>query len=222
MTVEAKTADVVQQEQKVSDKELNFRQLESKYERIVAQERQEKERMARELDEMRRQKAPREEEDDSEPYVDNKKLERKFKNFAQEMDEKIDKKAEEKAYRLLEKREQENWLEQNPDFYEVVQTHVQKFYEKAPRLAETILKMPDNFERKKLVYHNIKTMGLDKPESKPPSIQEKVDANRRSPYYVPSGMAAAPYAPVGDFSDAGKKSAWEQVQKLKANLRLGA
>lgn len=222
MTVEVKTTDGAQSEQKVSDKEFNFRAQEAKYERLVQQERQEKERMARELEEMKRQRAPREEEDDSDPYVDNKKLDRKFKNFAAEIDDKIDKKAEEKAYRLLEKREQEMWLEQNPDFYDVVQNHVQRFYEKAPRLAETILKMPDNFERKKLVYHNIKTMGIDQPEPKQSSIQEKVDANRRSPYYTPSGVAAGPYAPVGDFSDAGKKTAWEQVQKLKANLRLGA
>lgn len=222
MTVEVTSGNVAAQvEQKVSDKELNFRALETKYQRQLDNERAERERLAREIEDLKKSRVQLEEED-TDVYVDNKRLDRRFKNFEKDLDEKIDRKAEEKAYRLLEKREQETWLEQNPDFYEVVQTHVQKFYEKAPRLAETILKMPDNFERKKLVYHNIKTMGLDKPEPKQPSIQEKVDANRRSPYYTPSGVSAAPYAPVGDFSEAGKKSAWEQVQKLKANLRLGA
>lgn len=221
MTVEVKTnADTAQMEQKVSDKEFNFRALEAKYQKQLDNERTERERLAKEIDDLRRAKQPAEEEE-TDAYVDTKRLDRRFKNFEKDLDEKIDRKAEEKAYRLLEKREQEMWLEQNPDFYDVVQNHVQKFYEKAPRVAESILKMPDTFERKKLVYHNIKTMGLDKPEQKPPSIQEKVDANRRSPYYQPAGVGTAPYAPVGDFSPAGQKNAWEHVQKLKAGLRLG-
>jgi DNA repair exonuclease SbcCD ATPase subunit len=222
MTVDVTSAEV-SQEQKISDKELNFRALESKFQRQVEQINQEKERLARELEEVKRLRNSRndEEDDDSEPYVDKKRLEKKLKSFERDLDEKIDRKAEEKAQRLLEKREQENWLEQNPDFYDVVQGHAQRFFEKAPRLAEAILKMPDNFERKKLVYHNIKSLGIDRPEVKPSSIQEKVDANRRSPYYQPSGVGSAPYAQVGDFSEAGKKQAWEQVQKLKANLRLG-
>lgn len=222
MTVDVTSANIAAQtEQKTSDKELNFRALETKYQRQLDNERAERERLAREIEDLKRSRVQPEEEE-TDVYVDNKRLDKRFKNFEKDLDEKIDKKAEEKAYRILEKREQENWLEQNPDFYDVVQNHVQRFYEKAPRLAETILKMPDNFERKKLVYHNIKNMGLDQPEPKQSSIQDKVDANRRSPYYTPSGISASPYAPVGDFSDAGKKNAWEQVQKLKANLRLGA
>lgn len=222
MTAEARNLDANLPENKANDKEYNFRALESKFERTIAQERAEKEQILRELDELRKSKAARqEEEDDSEPYVDNKKLEKKLKSFEKDLDEKIDRKAEEKAQRLIEKRDQEMWLNSNPDFFDVVQSHAQRFFEKTPHLADAILKMPDNFERKKLVYHNIKSLGLDRPEQKIPSIQEKIDANRRSPYYQPTGMANAPYAAAGDFSETGQKRAYDELQKLKANLRLG-
>ena len=222
MTAEIKNSDANLPENKANDKEFNFRALESKYERTIAQERAEKEQILRELDELKKSKVSRqEEEDDSEPYVDNKRLEKKFKSFERDLDEKIDRKAEEKAQTILEKKEQENWIRDHSDFFDVVQSHAQRFFEKVPHLADAILKMPDTFERKKLVYHNIKSLGLDRPEQKTPSIQDKIDANRRSPYYQPTGMANAPYAPAGDFSEPGKKRAYEELQKLKANLRLG-
>lgn len=222
MTAEIKNSDENLPENKTNDKEYNFRALESKFERTIAQERAEKEKILRELDELKKSRYNRqEEEDDSEPYVDNRKLEKKLKSFERELDEKIDRKAEEKAQTILEKKEQENWIRDHSDFFDVVQSHAQRFFEKVPHLADAILKMPDNFERKKLVYHNIKSLGLDRPEQKVPSIQDKIDANRRSPYYQPTGMANAPYSNGGDFSDAGKKRAWDEVQKLKANLRLG-
>jgi len=114
---------------------------------------------------------------------------------------------------------QELWLESNPDFYDVLQ-HADKFAQKAPRLAETILKMPDGFERQKLVYENIKSLGIDKPEQKPTSIQEKIDSNKRSPYYQPSGINSPAYGNVGDFSNAGQKNAYQKMQELKNRLRI--
>jgi hypothetical protein len=61
---------------------------------------------------------------------------------------------------------------------------------------------------------------LDKPKKTPPSIQEKIDQNRRSPYYQPSGMANSPYSSHGDFSHEGQKQAYEKMQALKKSLRL--
>jgi len=89
-----------------------------------------------------------------------------------------------------------------------------------PELAESILEMPEGFERQKLVYKNIKALGIHKPAMKEPSIQEKVDANRRSPYYQPSGVSTAPYSQVGDFSNTGQKQAYEKMQQLKSQLRI--
>ena len=119
-----------------------------------------------------------------------------------------------------EQEKQESWIENNPDFYDTLQEHADKLVKKTPQLAKTILQMPDNFERQKLVYLNIKELGLDKPETKQQSIQEKVDANRRSPYYQPSGVATAPYAQVGDFSQSGQKNAYQKMQELKKQLRI--
>ena len=63
-------------------------------------------------------------------------------------------------------------------------------------------------------------MGFDKPEQKGPSIQDKIDSNKRSPYYQPSGISAAPYAGGGDFSPAGQKNAYAKLQELKSRLRI--
>ena len=119
---------------------------------------------------------------------------------------------------LYEERKNQ-WLRQNGDFYDVMQ-HAQKLYDKDPELAETILEMPEGFERQKLVYKNIKALGLHEAPRPQPSIQETIDRNRRSPYYQPSGVSSAPYANAGDFSPSGQKNAYEKMQELKNRLRI--
>lgn len=207
------------QEQKPTDKELNFRALETKYQRALEQERVEKERLRQELEQKSRATVKDDDEDDSEPYVDHKKLSKTLSKFGQSTQSEIHKAMEMAKEKAKEELKQELWLEQNSDFYDVMQ-HAEKFAQRAPKLADTILKMPEGFERQKLVYQNIKELGLDKPAVKEPSIQEKVDANRRSPYYQPSGVGAAPYSQVGDFSDVGQKNAYAKMQELKNRLRI--
>lgn len=208
------------QEQKPSDKELNFRALETKYQREL-----EKERSARMEAEKQTQEALSrkndvvDEEGELEPYVDHKRLTKTLSSFERKLEEKIDKKAEQIAERKAQERDREGWLRNNPDFYEVLQ-NAEKFAKHDPELAETILEMPDSFARQKLVYKNIKALGLDKPEIKQPSVQEKIDANRRSPYYQPSGVGTSPYQSMGDFSAAGQKQSYEKMQELKKKLRI--
>jgi actin-related protein len=207
------------QEAKTNDKELNFRALEAKYQKqleLVEMRAQEAERRAQEAIS---KKQSDEEDDDSDPYVDHKRLSKTLSSFEKRMEEKIDKKAEEKARGMIDQNKRESWLRQNPDFYEVLQL-ADQFAKKDPELAESILEMPEGFERQKLVYKNIKALGLHKPEVRQPSIQEKVDANRRSPYYQPSGVANAPYASSGDFSPVGQKNAYQKMQELKNKLRI--
>lgn len=206
---------------KQNDKEYNFRAQEAKYERILASERAERERMARELEEIKQSRSQKDDDEDSEPYVDHKRLEKKLEKFGKSTKSEINQAMEEAKRRAKDELKQELWLENNPDFYDVMQNHAERFFEKAPQLADTILKMPEGFDRQKLVYHNIKSLGIDRPEQKQSSIQEKIDANRRSPFYQPTNIANAPYSQGGDFSESGKKNAYDQVQKLKANLRLG-
>lgn len=211
------------EQSKSNDKELNFRALEAKYQREVEKERSGRLEAEKNYQEAMSRNQPQTQEDaddESEPYVDHKKFNRKMASFEKRMEQTIDKKAEEKARSMMHADKQDSWMRNNPDFYDVMQ-NAQKLYEKDQDLAETILEMPDTFERKKLVYKNIKALGLHKPDVKQPSIQEKVDANRRSPYYQPSGVGTAPYASAGDFSSSGQKNAYDQMQALKSRLRLG-
>jgi len=209
------------QEPKPNDKEYNFRQLEAKYQRELAQERARREEAERIASDMKNQRAQiQEDESDNEPYVDHKKFEKKMSAFEKRMEEKIEKKTEEKARVLIDGEKRDLWMRQNPDFYDVLQ-HAERFSQENPELAETILEMPEGFERQKLVYTNIKALRLDKPEQKQPSVQDKIDANRRSPYYQPSGVGAAPYnAGQGDFSPAGQKNAYAKMQELKSRMRV--
>ncbi len=219
MTTDTQAA---QEATKPSDKELNFRRLEERYERQLAQERAAREEAEKKAQELARKTsiAQEEDEDDDEPYIDKKKLAKKMSSFEQKLEEKIEKKAEEKARMLLQQEKREDWLRRNSDFYDVMQ-HAEKFAQHDPELAETILAMPEGFERQKLVYKNIKALGLHQEKPKEPSIQEKIDANRKSPYYQPSGIAPAPYGHKGDFSSSGQKNAYDQMQALKQRLRLG-
>lgn len=214
MSAEAQAIPVP--EQKVTDKELNFRAFEAKMKRELEAEREKSQKLQRELDE---KLATKEVEEDVEPYVDNKKLHRELNNFGRKTKEETRQDIQQTVQQALYEERKQAWIEQNSDFYEVMEKNAARFMEKAPDLAKTILQMPDTFERAKLVYHNIKTLGIDRPEPKQTSIQEKIDANRRSPFYQPPSMGSAPYAQAGDFSESGMKNAYEQMQKLKAGRR---
>lgn len=217
MTENTQTSQVEQPKQ--NDKELNFRALEAKYQRQLEQERaarMEAERMAKEALE---KKHVVDDDDEEEPYVGHKKLNKALNNFGQQNKTEIQKAMEAAKQAAKEEIKNEMWLENNSDFEEVMK-HAEKLALKSPRIAQSILSMPDSFDRQKLVYENIKLLGLDKPEQKQSSIQDKVDANRKSPYYQPSGIAAAPYnSAAGDFSEAGKKNAYAKLQEMLRNRK---
>lgn len=202
-----------------SNKELNFRALEAKYQQQLAQERAEKERLAQELEAKARLPYKDDDEDDSEPYVDHKRLKKEQAKFGQQIKQETQSEIQKAVQKALQEERKQTWMKSNPDFYDVMQ-HAEKFAQTDPELAETILEMPEGFERQKLVYKNIKALGLHKPAVKESPIQEKIDANRRSPYYQPSGTGTPAYNQGGDYSDAGQKQAYEKMQALKKQLRL--
>lgn len=214
MTAETTTQ---QQDQQPSNKELNFRALEAKFQRELAAERAERERLVKELEEKTRVQEEPERDDD--PYVDHKKLDKKLAKFGQSTQTEIQKAMEYAKKAAKDELKKEMWLENNQDFYDVIK-HADKLYEKDRELAETILTMPEGFDRQKLVYKNIKALGLHQEQKKEPSIQEKIEANKRSPYYQPSGIAASPYAASSDFSPNGQKQAYQKMQELKNKLRI--
>lgn len=208
------------QEQKLSDKELNFRALEQKYQRQLEQERAARMHAEQAMQQAQQRKQVDDDEDDSEPYVDNKKLNKTLAKFGEQNQKQTQSEIQSAVQTALRDERKQNWIKNNPDFYEVLQ-HAEKFAQKDPELAESILEMPEGFERQKLVYKNIKALGLHKPETKAPSIQEKVDANRKSPYYQPSGVGTSPYSSQSDYSSGGQKQAYDKMQELKNRLRLG-
>lgn len=207
------------QDQKPSDKELNFRLQEQKYQRALEQERQARMEAERQLQEAKRPVQVEEDDDDSEPYVDNKKLNKTLAKHGQQFKQETQSEIQKAVQTAIQEERKQNWLKQNNDFYDVLQ-HAEKFAMHDPELAETILQMPEGFERQKLVYKNIKALGLHKEPEKQSSIQEKIDANRRNPYYQPSGVGSSPHAIQGDFSRTGQKNAYEKMQELKSRLRL--
>lgn len=203
-----------------SDKELNFRAQEMKYERLLAQERAARMEAEKKAEEKARLPYKDDDETDDEPYVDHKKLEKKLAKFG-EQNQKITQTEIQKAVTTAIREEKKtNWISNNGDFYAVLE-HAEKLMEANPDLAESILEMPEGFERQKLVYKNIKALGLHKPKEDKPSIQGKIDANRRGPFYQPSNVGTAPYASQGDFSQAGQKQAYDKMQELKSRMRLG-
>jgi len=220
MTIPTQTEEKQQQtEEKRNDKEYNFRQLEAKYHRQLEQEREARlhaERAAQEAM-SRQQQAHDTEENDDEPYVDHKKLDKKLAKFGEKSRQETQSEIQKAVQTAIYKERQEAWLKNNPDFSDVL-GHAEKFAMHDPELAEAILDMPDGFERQKLVYKNIKALGLHLPEQKQSTIQDKVDANRRNPYYQPSGVGSAPYAQQGDFSNAGKQQAYSKMKELQQRI----
>lgn len=208
-----------QPEQKQDNKADNLVMMRRKYERELEQERnarQQAEERYSALEQQARQAHSKDDDDSDEPYVDRKSLRREFERRDADIDKKIEKKAEEKARLMLERERNAMFIKSNPDFHQIMSSEsLLKFAEKFPEVAEPLADMPDDFNRQKAIYTTIKAVGLHKPPEAKPSIQETIDKNRRGPFYQPSSAAAAPpYAQVGDFSEAGKKNAYERQQAL--------
>ncbi len=215
----------VQSQEAPKTAEYNFAQMRKKLEDEQKARQSAEDRLAQ-LEQEKHQKFKAslpykdDEDDDAEPYVDNKKLNKKFAQFEESFEKKVDARAEQKARSMIEQERQSAFLKQNPDFQQVLSPEMlQKFVEKHPDIAEPMLDMPDNFSRQKLLYQNIKALGLNKPTPTGPSIQETIDKNRKSPYYQPSGGNTPPYASQGDFSPGGQKNAYAKMQELISNRR---
>ena len=209
------------QDNKPSDKEINFRAQEQKYERLLAQERQARLEAEKAAQEARKAPSHANDDDDDtdEPYVDHKKLNKKLAKAGQQFKEEAQTEIQKAVKSAIAEERKTAWIKQNPDFYETLKV-ADKLFDYDPELADSMLTIPNEFERQKAVYKNIKHMGLDKPKAKEQSIQEKIDANRRSPYYQPSSVGTAPYGMQGDFSSGGQKAAYDKMQELKSKLRI--
>lgn len=207
-----------------SDKELNFRKQEEMFNRKLEQERharQQAEERLSQLEKVVQSKSSQSNDDydepSDEPYVDHRRLQKSQAKMERKIVSETDSRIQNAVQAALSSERQNQWLKNNPDFYEVM-NHAQAFADKDPELAETILAMPEGFERQKLVYKNIKALGIHKKDEPKPTIQDKIDQNRRTPYYQPSGVGTAPYANAADFSKSGQSAAYKKMKELQKRL----
>ena len=205
------------QEEAQSQKEYNFAQLR----KVAEQERAERIRLEQEIAQLKASKAPAptDDDDDDEPYVDKRKLNKKLNQFGQDFGQKTADIVRNEVNKAIYEERKQNWFKNNPDFQKVMTPEIlNKFEQQAPELASSILAVPDEFERQKLAYANIKALRIDQPAPKEVPIQEQIDRNRRHPGYQPSSVTNSPYQNMGDFSDAGKKTNYEKMQALKKRI----
>jgi len=207
------------EQSKQNDKELNFRMLEQKYEKQLAQERQARLEAEKKYQEREKPQSRDDDDDESDPYVDHKRLNKKLAKFGEQSKKQTQSEIQNAVQMALKEERKSNWIKSNPDFYDVL-GHAEKFAQHDPELAETILEMPEGFERQKLVYKSIKSLGIHKPEVKAASVQEKIDANRRGAFYQPSGVGTAPYLSQGDFSKGGQEQAYKKMKELQNKLKI--
>lgn len=216
-----------QEVNKEQEKAYNFEQLRKKLEatekeKLAAQTRiAEFEKQIKEAQNKKFREPDVDEEPYDEPYVDQRLLNKKFEKFEERFGKKIDEVAEQKARSIVEQQRNAEFLKNNADFSQVLSPEiVEKFATQHPEIAEPMLEMPDGFARQKLLYQAIKLSGLHKPPVPKPTIQETIDSKRRGAFYQQPSGSSPPYSQVGDFSDTGKKSAYEKVQQLKKQLRI--
>lgn len=220
--VQNTTLSQAEHTQKPNDKEYNFAQIRQQLEK----EKQEKIQMKEEIEKLKKvaheKLSSHDDDDDDEPYIDKRRLKKELNKVVEQTSTETDSKIQSIVNKALSEERQKHWLQGNPDFQEVMQ-HAQKLQDSDPELADIILGMPENFERHKLVYKHIKATGLHKPAQPKSNIQEKIDANRRSPYYQPSGIASPGYGIVNggkDYNEAEMKSAYDVMQQSKKRMRI--
>jgi hypothetical protein len=223
-TSQNQTENVQNNPPKNTDKEYNFAQIRQQLER----EKIEKQQLKEEIEKLKKITQERlvsqedDEIDNDEPYIDHKRLKKELGKVVKQTTVETDNRIQSAVNKALAEERQKQWLKNNPDFFKIME-HAQDFADKDPELAETILEMPEGFERQKLVYKNIKALGLHKPPETSSAIQNKIDQNQRSPYYQPTNIANPGYGIVNGgktYTPAEGKNAYMKMLELKERLRI--
>lgn len=197
-----------------------LRQAKEKAEYVAEQERQERLRLQQEIDSLRNKHLnPSQDEDDEDDvsYVDSKFLKKTIKKLESDFERRV----EEKLSKKLDDENRRNFMfklkSEYQDFDQVLTEETAAKLEQAnPKLAAMILNIPDEYQRRAMAYEAIKTAGLHKkaePKEKE-SIQEKINQNQRSLYYIPPATGHSSSEVGADFSKEGRKAAYEKLKKL--------
>lgn len=212
---------------KENDAEINLSRMRKKYERELQDEanaRQKAEARVAELEAMTKKADPKDDEEEEEGYdlyVDTKKFKKTLRNFSEQTEKKTQSQIQRAVNEALDNERRQQYLNNHSDFNQTLtEENAEKFAQQYPKLADTILKMPESFERQKLVYENIKALGLDRKESPKNTVQDKINQNRQHPGYQPTGAPGGSYANQGDFSKAGQKAAYEKMLDLKRRMKI--
>lgn len=208
-----------------NSKELNFKKQTEYYEGVLQEERKKRLELEQAVKSMSPKIQNEEEEEDDEPYVDRKKLDKTLNRFANKSREETRTEIQKAVSDALSVERQNTWLKSHPDFYEVMQ-HAQAFADKNPDLAEDYLDLEAaDFKKQKMVYNNIKAMGLHKKEEPKPSIQDQIKDNKKGYFYAPSGQGTPPYQPFiaggKEYSQDEQKAAFHRMRQLQEKLRVG-
>lgn len=201
------------EQQKQADKEINFARLRQEKEYLAQELQKSNAERDRLLQQSRNNQSENDEDDSDEPYVDHKKLNKRLARLEKDFEVK----AEEKARKMIEEDRQRNFMSrlksEYSDFDQILtEETATKLEQVNPKLAQMILQIPDEYQRRAMAYEAIKTAGLHKkPETS--SIQDKVNQNQRNPLNIPSSSGSAPSG-MGDYSEAGKKAAYAKMQEL--------
>src|SRR2546429_4279944 len=118
------------QENKPSDKELNFRALEAKYQKQLDQERSarlEAERLVQEA--LAKKNQLDDDDDDNEPYVDKKRLKKHLNQFGEQFKQQTQQEINSAIHQAVSEDRKQRWIKDNPDFADVVSQNAQKLYE---------------------------------------------------------------------------------------------
>ena len=229
MTEGVTTQATAEPEQKASsDKELNFRRLEEarnhdREERIRVET--QNQMLQNELNQIKEYMKPKEADpfDDIEEYIDpelKKRLEAKFSNFASSVERKAAETAK-NTYQEIQNKKKEaddkNFMsklqDKYNDFDEVMsEQNIFEIGKQKPAFLKAILKVPSEFEKREDLYleiKNSKAAGV-----KTPTVQDRVQANQKNPYFIPSGSAPTSNAIDFDLNAPGAREA--AYQKLKA------
>ena len=199
------------------DKEYNFEQLRKQLE-AERKAREEAEERAKQYELSK--SSNDEDEDEDDPYIDRRYFSKKIKELESSWEKKMDEKAHARAAALLEQEKEKSYLKEHPDFNDIMNEEVlSKFQEEHPILAESYLRMPEGFQRQKMVYETVKALNIKKEKER--TMQDQINQRNKGAYYQPSSMASGSYAAQGDFSPQGRKAAYDKMQELKKRLRLG-
>ena len=144
-------------------------------ERVARQQAEERAAAAERAAQERAKSSPlNEDDDDDEPYIDKKKLNKTLTKFGEQTKKQTQAEIQSAVQEALEQERRSNYLKENADFNQVMTQETIERFIKHPRLAENILRMPDGFERQKLVYENIKALGIDHQSKNNPRFKKRL------------------------------------------------